>query len=87
MSELVRIILPVYNGEQYLRESIDSVIAQTYQNWELIIIDDCSSDASPSIAASYAERDSRIHYYRNEHNLKLPRSLNRGFSLAKGEYL
>ena len=87
MSELVSIILPVYNGEQYLRESIDSVIAQTYQNWELIIIDDCSSDASPSIAASYAERDSRIRYYRNEHNLKLPRSLNRGFSLAKGEYL
>lgn len=87
MDKLVSIVLPVYNGERFLAESIDSVIAQTYQNWELIIIDDCSSDSSPEIAKRYAEHDSRIHYYRNEQNLKLPRSLNRGFSLSKGNYL
>lgn len=87
MNNLVSIVLPVYNGEKYLSESIDSVIAQTYQNWELIIIDDCSSDSSPEIAKSYVSKDSRIQYYRNEQNLKLPRSLNRGFSLAKGDYL
>ena len=84
---LVSIVLPVYNGEQFLAESIDSVIAQTYTNWELIIIDDCSSDSSPIIANNYAQKDLRIHYYRNDNNLKLPRSLNRGFSLANGEYL
>ena len=81
------IVLPVYNGEKYLNESIDSVVAQTYQNWELIIIDDCSSDSSPEIAKSYVAQDSRIYYYRNEQNMKLPKSLNRGFSLAEGDYL
>lgn len=87
LSDLVSIVLPVYNGEKYLKESIDSVILQTYQNWELIIIDDCSTDSSPEIAKKYAQQDGRICYYRNESNMKLPRSLNRGFSLSKGEYL
>lgn len=83
---LVSIVLPVYNGEKYLSESIDSIIAQTYQNWELIIIDDCSNDKSSEIAKSYAAIDDRIKYYRNKKNLKLPRSLNKGFSLANGDY-
>lgn len=87
MNDLVSIVLPVYNGEKYLRESVDSVLSQTCQNWELIIIDDCSTDSSPEIAKAYAEKDARIHYYRNEQNMKLPKSLNRGFSLAKGNYL
>lgn len=87
MNELVSIVLPVYNGERFLSESIDSIIAQTYQNWELIIIDDCSSDSSPEIAKNYVAQDSRIYYYRNEQNMKLPKSLNRGFSLSKGSFL
>ena len=87
MSKLVSIVLPVYNGEQYLRESIESILAQTYTNWELLIVDDCSSDSSPEIAKSYEIIDKRVHFFRNEHNLKLPRTLNRGFSLATGEYL
>ena len=70
-----------------MRQSIESVINQTYKNWELIIIDDCSSDNTPEIAKEYANQDNRIKYYRNETNLKLPRGLNRGFSLSKGEYL
>ena len=85
-NKLVSIVLPVYNGERFLSESIDSIIAQTYQNWELIIIDDCSSDNTPAIAKEYADKDNRIRYYRNETNLKLPKGLNRGFSLAKGNY-
>ena len=85
--KLVSIVLPIYNGEKYMRQSIESVINQTYKNWELIIIDDCSSDNTPIIAKEYAENDNRIRYYRNETNLKLPRGLNRGFSLSKGEYL
>lgn len=70
-----------------MRQSIESVINQTYKNWELIIIDDCSTDNTPMIAKEYAEKDNRIRYYRNETNLKLPKGLNRGFSLSKGEYL
>lgn len=87
MNDLISIVLPVYNGEKYLRESIESVIAQTYQAWELLIMDDCSTDGSAEIAKEYEAKDSRIHYYRNEQNLRLPRNLNRGFSLAKGDYL
>ena len=87
MSKLVSIVLPVYNGAQFLRESIDSILNQTYTNWELLILDDCSADETPSISKEYAEKDSRICYYRNEKNLRLPGNLNRGFSLAKGDYL
>ena len=87
MNDLISIVLPVYNGERYLRESIDSVMAQTWENWELLIMDDCSDDASPEIAKQYAARDSRIRYYRNEKNLRLPGNLNKGFSLSAGDYL
>ena len=87
MNDLISIVLPVYNGEKYLRESIESVIAQTYKTWELLILDDCSTDKSGDIAKEYEKKDSRIHYYRNEKNLRLPRNLNKGFSLAKGNYL
>lgn len=83
----VSIVLPSYNGERFIRESIESVIAQDYDNWELIIIDDCSSDSTPEICEEYVRRDSRISYHRNEQNLKLPASLNRGFSFATGDYL
>lgn len=87
MNDLISIVLPVYNGEKYLRESIESVIAQTYRTWELLILDDCSTDKSAGIAKEYEKKDSRIRYYRNEKNLRLPRNLNKGFSLAKGKYL
>lgn len=87
MEELISIVLPVYNGERYLRESIDSVLNQTYRNWELIIVDDCSTDSSAKIAREYTKKDKRIYYYRNENNLRLPRNLNKGFKLARGNYL
>ena len=87
MNDLISIVLPVYNGAKYLRESIDSVLAQTYTNWELLIMDDCSTDETPEIVLEYVEKDPRIHYYRNEQNLRLPRNLNKGFSLTKGDYL
>ena len=87
MDKLVSIVLPVYNGERYLKESIESVLAQTYGNWELLVLDDCSQDSSAKIIKEYAIKDNRIRYYKNAHNLKLPRNLNKGFSLAKGEYL
>lgn len=87
MEDLISIVLPVFNGEQFLKESIESVLNQTYHNWELIIIDDGSTDLTPQIAHDYTNIDDRIHYYSNKTNMHLPRSLNRGFKLSKGEYL
>ena len=87
MDDLISIVLPIYNGEKYMRQSIDSVIGQTYTNWELLIIDDGSTDRTASIAREYEVRDQRIHYYKNPQNLRLPKTLNRGFSIAHGEYL
>ena len=71
MKDLISIVLPVYNGAKYLRESIDSVISQTYTNWELLILDDCSTDDTAKIANEYVEKDERIHYFLNEKNLKI----------------
>lgn len=82
----ISVILPVYNGEKYLKSSIESVLDQTFKDFELIIIDDCSTDASANIAKHYVALDSRISYERNDKNLKLPSSLNKGFSKAIGEY-
>lgn len=87
MNDLISIVLPVYNGAKFLKESIDSIIAQTYTNWELLILDDCSTDETPEIALEYIKKDGRIKYYRNDVNLRLPNNLNKGFSLAKGDYL
>ena len=87
MSDLISIVLPVYNGERYLQESIESVLEQTYTEWELLLLDDCSKDKTPEICRKFEAKDCRIHYYRNEENLKLPGNLNKGFSLAKGSLL
>jgi glycosyltransferase involved in cell wall biosynthesis len=87
MTPTVSIVLPCYNGAGFLAQSIDSVIAQTYPDWELIIVNDCSKDNSLEIMQQYAEKDRRIRIIDNEHNLKLPGALNRGFSEARGRYL
>ena len=60
ISNMVSIVMPVYNSEQYLAAAIESIIQQTYSNWELLIIDDCSKDASCQLLRNFAERDSRI---------------------------
>lgn len=86
MEPLVSIVLPVYNGEKYLKTAIESILKQSYKNWELIIIDDCSTDGTSDIVKEFEKKDPRVKCYRNEINLKLPRSLNKGFSIAKGEY-
>ncbi len=82
----VSIVLPVYNGEKFLSQSIESIINQTFKDWELIIVNDCSTDNSLSIAEKYAKEDNRIRIINNEKNQKLPESLNIGFKEAKGEY-
>lgn len=83
---LVSIVLPVWNGERYLAGAIESVLAQTERDFELIIVNDCSMDSSLQIAETYAARDARIRILNNKTNLKLPASLNRGFEVARGTY-
>lgn len=83
---LVSIVLPVFNGERYLPQAIDSILAQRYTLFELIIVDDGSTDATPAIIAEVAGRDHRIRTLRQA-NVRLPGALNAGFALARGEYL
>lgn len=87
VGELVSIVMPTYNGEKYIRQAIDSCLNQTYRNVELIIIDDCSTDNTAEFVKEYLRKDGRVQYSKNEKNLKLPAALNKGFRLAKGEFL
>ena len=84
---MISAVMPVYNGGKYLEETIKSVIRQSIESWELIIIDDGSTDETESIARKYAELDQRISYQKNEHNIGVARSLNRGLDLVRGEYI
>ncbi|RHS41286.1 glycosyltransferase family 2 protein [Collinsella sp. AF08-23] len=84
---LVSIVMPLYNAEPFLAETINSIIAQTYKNWELIIVDDCSTDSSLTTARRHAKRDSRIRVYSNAHNMGAAKSRNAGLKCVKGDYL
>lgn len=84
---LVTVLMPVYNAEKYLAEAIESILHQTYQDFEFLIINDGSTDGSEEIILNYAEVDSRINYVKNEHNIKLIATLNKGVKLAKGKYI
>lgn len=86
-SKLVSIVLPVYNGAQFLRESIDSCLHQTYRNIELIVVDDGSNDQTVKIIAGYVNRDHRIRSVTHKRNRGLPAALNTGFANSKGAYL
>jgi len=81
----VTVLMPVYNGERYLREAMDSILAQTFTDFEFLIINDGSTDRSVEIIESYD--DPRIRLVHNEKNLKLIATLNKGFDLARGEFL
>lgn len=81
----VSIVLPTYNGAKYIRQSIDSCLGQSYGNIELVVVDDGSTDATPSIVHSY--QDERIRYVRHKDNMGLPHALNTGFAAASGDYL
>ena len=85
MSPKVSVLLPVYNAAPYLREAVDSILNQTFTDFEFLIIDDGSTDASGEIIETY--RDPRIVYVKNERNLGLVGTLNKGIDLAKGEYI
>lgn len=83
----ISLIMSVYNGEDYLSEAIESVVNQTFTDWELIVINDCSTDGTAEILNGFAAKDGRIKVYPNEVNLRLPSSLNRALEFAQGEYI
>lgn len=81
----ITVLMPVYNDERFIRFSIESILNQTFKNLEFIIINDASNDNTPEILEEY--RDPRIKVINNEINLRVPKSLNKGLSLAKGKYI
>lgn len=86
-SPMISVIMGVYNGERFLQEAIDSVLSQSYPNFEFIICNDSSKDGSALILAQYAEKDARIKLLNNEHNLGLAATLNKCISQASGKYI
>ena len=84
---LVSVLMTAYNREKYIAEAIESVMASTYQNWELIIVDDRSKDRTVEIAKKYEAKDKRIKVYINEKNLGDYPNRNKAASYAKGKYL
>ncbi len=86
MEELVSIIMPSYNTGQYIKESIESVLAQSYKQWELIIVDDCSEDNTDEVVKEYLW-DNRIRYIKNDANCGAAVSRNRALKEAKGKWI
>lgn len=85
--DLITIVLPVHNGARYLQQSLDSIASQTYTRWELVLVDDASTDATPDLLAAAAVRDpERLRVLRHERNQGLPAALNTGFAAARGAY-
>jgi glycosyltransferase involved in cell wall biosynthesis len=82
----VSIGVAVYNGEQFLAGTLDSLLAQTYRDFELIVCDNCSEDQTEEICLSYAAKDARIRYHRNSSNVGAARNFNLAFTLSEGEY-
>lgn len=84
---LVSIIMPAYNSEKYIENSIRSVLKQSYRNFELIIIDDCSSDHTLDIVSNFAEQDERIKFFSNPINLGVAKTRNFGVEIASGDWI
>ena len=82
---LVSVLMTTYNGRRFISETIESILSQTYSNFEFLIIDDCSADETASIVEQYDDR--RIRLIRNQSNLGIPRSRNRGIEQAAGTYM
>ena len=82
---MISVIMPVYNGEKYLRDAIESILNQTYTDFEFIILNDGSTDKTEEIILSYD--DQRIVYVKNTTNLQISKTLNKGIDLAKGKYI
>lgn len=86
MPPTVTVLLPVYNGGRFLAQALDSVLAQTWADWELVAVNDGSTDTSADLLARYAQRDQRVHVFSQE-NAGVVAALNRGLEFAGGRYL
>ena len=84
---LVSVVIPAYNAEAFLGDAIDSILAQTYPHFEIIVIDDASTDGTWAVAQRRADTDPRIRVHRNADNLGIAGNRNRGVTLARGKYL
>lgn len=82
----ISVLMPFFNNEKYLDDAIESILQQTYSNFEFVIINDGSTDSSDKIVKKYL-KDKRIRYFINTENLGLVESLNKGITLSKGEYI
>lgn len=87
MSDLISIIVPIYNSEKYLPECLDSIVNQTYHNLQIILVDDCSTDSSGKICDEYAAKDKRIEVFHQAENGGQSVSRNFGLAHAKGEWI
>jgi hypothetical protein len=85
-NNLISIGMPVFNSERHIRQAIDSVLAQGYEQLELIISDNASTDATPEICREYVSRDPRVRFYRNDSNMGMSWNMNRVLELANGKY-
>ena len=83
----ISIVMAAYNEEHYIARALDSIVAQTFVDWELIVIDDGSTDATADVVQRYADNDSRITLVSNESNLQLSASLNKGIALARADLI
>ncbi|MCB0543765.1 MAG: glycosyltransferase family 2 protein, partial [Saprospiraceae bacterium] len=86
MTELVSCVVPTYNRAAFLKDAIESTLAQDYPNWELIIVDDQSADNTAEVAKAYAEKDPRIRYFLNPQK-GVSSARNYGIEMAKGQYI
>ena len=84
---LISVALTTFNGERFLRPQLDSLLAQDYRHFELVVVDDGSQDSSYSILQEYAARDSRLRCFRNERNLGFLQNFTKAFSLCEGELI
>jgi glycosyltransferase involved in cell wall biosynthesis len=84
---VVSVLMPVYNAERYLKKSLDSICVQTFHEFEFIIVDDGSTDGSYQVLKRYEQLDARIRLFRNETNIGVSQSLNRGLEMATGRYI
>ncbi len=87
MNPTVSIIISVYNSEVHIRESIESILGQSFTDFEVIVIDDASTDATSEILHEYTEKDARVRSFRNEQNLGLTKSLNKAIRESSGTYI
>lgn len=83
----VSVVMPVYNSQDFLPEATESILSQTFRDFEFIIVDDCSTDNSAAIALDYQKRDARIRIYHHEQNIGIVGARNTGLELAQGKYI